>query len=73
MRCILIYMISDTRVTPTASTDDDLPVQVGKAAIMPRRLTSTALLQGDRQVVIEHAGREYLLRITAQGKLILTA
>jgi len=73
MRCILIFMISDTRVTPTASTDDDLPVQVGKAAIMPRRLTSTALLQGDRQVVIEHAGREYLLRITAQGKLILTA
>ena len=73
MRCILISMISDTRVTPTPSTDDDLPVQLGTAAITPRRLTSTALLQGDRQVVIEHAGREYLLRITAQGKLILTA
>ena len=73
MRCILISMISDTRVTATPSTDDDLPVQLGTAAITPRRLTSTALLQGDRQVVIEHAGREYLLRITAQGKLILTA
>ena len=73
MRCILISMISDTRVTPTPSTDDDLPAQLGTAAITPRRLTSTALLQGDRQVVIEHAGREYLLRITAQGKLILTA
>jgi hemin uptake protein HemP len=65
-------MISDTRASSTPSTDDDLPVQVG-TALTPRRLTSTALLQGDRQVVIEHAGREYLLRVTAQGKLILTA
>jgi len=73
MRCILIYMISDTRVLPPPSTADDLPPQVGNSAIALRRLTSAALLQGDRRVVIEHAGREYLLRVTAQGKLILTA
>ena len=66
-------MISDTRVPPTPPTDDELPAQRGASAIAMRRLTSTALLQGDRQVVIEHAGREYLLRVTAQGKLILTA
>ena len=38
-----------------------------------RRFSSTALLQGERQIVIEHAGREYRLRVTSQGKLILTA
>jgi hemin uptake protein HemP len=38
-----------------------------------RRVSSAALLQGQRQIVIEHAGREYRLRITAQGKLLLTA
>ena len=66
-------MISDTRVPATPPTNDDLPVHPGTSAIALRRLTSAALLQGDRQVVIEHAGREYLLRVTAQGKLILTA
>jgi hemin uptake protein HemP len=38
-----------------------------------RRVSSAALLQGQRQIVIEHAGREYRLQITAQGKLLLTA
>ena len=36
------------------------------------RLTTAALLQGRREVEIEHAGRIYRLRITASGKLILT-
>jgi hemin uptake protein HemP len=39
---------------------------------LPRRVTSTSLLQGQRQIVIEHAGREYRLRLTSKGKLILT-
>ncbi|OGA54391.1 MAG: hemin transporter HemP [Betaproteobacteria bacterium RIFCSPLOWO2_12_FULL_62_13] len=38
-----------------------------------RRVTSDALLAGGREVVIEHAGREYRLRLTSNGKLILTA
>jgi len=37
------------------------------------RITSGALLAGKRELIIEHAGREYRLRVTAQGKLILTA
>ena len=36
-------------------------------------LTSQALLGGKREVVIVHAGREYRLRLTQNGKLILTA
>ena len=38
-----------------------------------RRLSSDELLQGARQVVIEHAGREYRVQLTANGKLIMTA
>lgn len=36
------------------------------------RVRSADLLQGARELIIEHAGEEYRLRVTAQGKLILT-
>lgn len=38
----------------------------------PRRVTSAELIGDGREVVIEHAGEEYRLRITSTGKLILT-
>ncbi|BCL74989.1 hypothetical protein JHS3_07250 [Jeongeupia sp. HS-3] len=38
----------------------------------PPVLSSAALLQGQRAVVIEHNGERYTLRETRQGKLILT-
>jgi hemin uptake protein HemP len=37
------------------------------------RTTSEALLGAARELIIEHHGREYRLRLTQQGKLILTA
>ena len=37
------------------------------------RTTSRALLGSGRELIIEHDGREYRLRVTQQGKLILTA
>lgn len=37
-----------------------------------RRLTSAELLGQGREVIIEHADGEYRLRLTSQGKLILT-
>ena len=37
------------------------------------RTSSRALLGCARELIIEHEGREYRLRITQQGKLILTA
>jgi hemin uptake protein HemP len=37
-----------------------------------RRLSVAALLAGDREVILEHDGQDYRLRITANGKLILT-
>ncbi len=43
------------------------------AAVATRRISSRDLLCGERELVIEHAGREYRLRVTHRGKLILTA
>jgi hemin uptake protein HemP len=39
----------------------------------PLRVTSEALLGQRRVLVIVHKGREYRLRLTQNGKLILTA
>ncbi|MGC2517608.1 MAG: hemin uptake protein HemP [Burkholderiales bacterium] len=40
---------------------------------VPRRIRSEALLLGNKEVVIEHAGRRYRLCLTSKGKLILMA
>ena len=42
-----------------------------KVLTLPR-VSSEILFSGAQQLVIEHAGEEYQLRITKQGKLILT-
>jgi len=39
----------------------------------PRRMQSEALLGNAKELVIVHKGREYRLRLTQNGKLILTA
>ena len=53
-----------------------LPGAAGQAGIAPgtglRRLSVAELLAGDREVILEHDGQDYRLRITANGKLILT-
>ncbi|WP_240032005.1 hemin uptake protein HemP [Pseudomethylobacillus aquaticus] len=36
------------------------------------RYTSEQLFAGARELIIQHAGAEYRLRLTSQGKLILT-
>ena len=40
---------------------------------MPARIASRTLLGAHKEVVIVHNGREYRLRQTQNGKLILTA
>jgi hemin uptake protein HemP len=42
-------------------------------ATPPKRVSSEALLGPQRELVIVHNGREYKLRLTQNGKLILTA
>lgn len=38
----------------------------------PVRVLVSELLGGGREAILEHAGQDYRLRITANGKLILT-
>lgn len=37
-----------------------------------KRWSSRELFAGQRELVIEHANSEYRLRLTSQGKLVLT-
>jgi hemin uptake protein HemP len=53
---------------PFAGPDATTPPSGGT-----RRIRSEELLRGGSEVVIEHRGREYRLRVTQNGKLILTA
>ena len=39
----------------------------------PRKILSQSLLGSARELVIVHNGKEYRLRVTQNGKLILTA
>lgn len=45
----------------------------GAAVTEPKRLPSETLFGARREVIIVHNGREYRLRLTQSGKLILTA
>jgi hemin uptake protein HemP len=38
----------------------------------PPKLDSRSLFGGQREIIIEHDGADYRLRVTSNGKLILT-
>jgi hemin uptake protein HemP len=46
---------------------------VPQKPVPPERVSSEALLGTRKELVIVHNGREYHLRLTQNGKLILTA
>ena len=58
------------------SRDDPPGPDAGRSAAAGggrlRRLKVSELLAGEREAILEHDGQEYRLRITANGKLILT-
>ena len=55
-----------------APGDFELPVKHGSIPVSRPRVHSVELFGTAREVLIEHAGEEYRLRLTRQGKLILT-
>jgi hemin uptake protein HemP len=58
--------------TPTSDqAPRDARVSLSTPAVT-ERLSSTALLRGQREIEIDHEGAVYRLRLTALGKLILT-
>ena len=48
------------------------PVERSPAGTRLKRIKVSELLQGEREVILEHDSQDYRLRITANGKLILT-
>ncbi|HEY4291726.1 hemin uptake protein HemP [Luteibacter sp.] len=52
--------------------DRDKVVPLRAAPMAVRRVESRNLLDGSRELVIEHQGSEYHLRLTRNDKLILT-
>ena len=59
--------------TLPARSSASQPIQPAVAPGPLRRVSSSELLDDQREVEIEHAGRIYRLRITQLNKLILTA
>jgi hemin uptake protein HemP len=59
--------------SPSESNPPDQPSPAASAPGEPARLLkSEDLLQGAREVWIEHGNERYRLRLTASGKLYLT-
>ena len=49
------------------------PNAPSESGVPPAKVPSHALLGPRKELVITHNGREYRLRVTQNGKLILTA
>jgi hemin uptake protein HemP len=61
------------RQSPRPPVPASSPEAPAAASPSPRRIRSEQLLDGRHELLIEHHGREYRLRVTQNGKLILTA
>lgn len=71
MRTILIRM---NALPPELFSPAQIEVRpTGDNSASTREVSIETLLAGSRELVIKHAGRDYHLRLTKQGKLILTA
>lgn len=57
---------------PIPPMDFELPIQHGATPVSRPRIQSAELFGSAREVLIEHGGEEYRLRLTRQDKLILT-
>jgi hemin uptake protein HemP len=64
----------DSHATPLAVMQPSASLASSESAQPARatRISSGNLLAGRRELVIEHAGQEYHLRLTRNDKLILT-
>jgi hemin uptake protein HemP len=60
----------ETNTTPGPAANAESSADDARAT---RKIASRELFNGAREVVIDHHGRTYFLRITQNGKLILTA
>ena len=70
MITVLIRMTNTKRLDAMRQQPPDAARQIQRTIA---RVSSAQLLAGNTELIIEHDGREYRLRITQNGKLILTA
>ena len=68
MRTVIIFYMK-----PTPETNTSQNQEVASSLFRGGRVVSNRLLGERGELVIEHNGREYRLRLTQSGKLILTA
>ena len=69
LRTIIVNIVSP-------KLESEIPSKGGAvvgASVVPSRVSSEALLGPRGELLIVHNGREYRLRLTQNGKLILTA
>jgi hemin uptake protein HemP len=67
-------MITTTPAMPPVVATHPVSAAVAAQVVKPVKRTNTAsLMDGGRELEIEHSGRVYRLRITQLNKLILTA
>jgi hemin uptake protein HemP len=64
--------LQDMIGAPEPPTETNPPHSHDAGASPVRRYVVADLLQGGREVILVHDGSEYRLRITGNGKLILT-
>ncbi len=57
---------------PSTDSRPQIPTQGRSTFPQARRIDSHTLLGGENLVLIEHAGSNYVLRMTRNNKLILT-
>jgi hemin uptake protein HemP len=65
-------MFQSPALNAPATSDDALVAKRDPEARNSQRIDSRRLLAGSRELVIDHAGQEYRLRLTRNDKLILT-
>jgi hemin uptake protein HemP len=81
MRTIIIFFMiksshprrPDEPAPGAGASDVEVLARANRSPMPIRRIESSELLDNAGELIIIHAGREYRLRVTANGKLILTA
>lgn len=62
----------DNKNSLTTQATSASTTEAHKGNLYKKRIASTELFRGERELIIEHGSDEYRLRLTNQGKLILT-
>ncbi|CAM0997837.1 Hemin uptake protein HemP [Rhodanobacter sp. Root179] len=65
-------VLSLSHSMPSRSIQRPVLALPATSPVAARRVSSHALLEGERELVIQHQGSEYHLRLTRNDKLILT-